>query len=97
VPPAVRQPLPAHVVDRAPSQEDSPYSTASGRQYGQGAERHPDCKPRSCPIMPTVDTLNTARCVQFARIRSVAVEPGDYGSGGRGFESLPARNTDPAS
>jgi len=28
---------------------------------------------------------------QFAVIRSVAVKMGDYGSGGRGFESLPAR------
>jgi hypothetical protein len=45
--------------------------------------------------MPTVDTLNDTQRAQFAHTRSV--DPGDYGSGGRGFESLPARNTDPAS
>jgi hypothetical protein len=47
--------------------------------------------------MPTMETLNAAQRAQFAGIRSVRVDPCDYGSGGRGFESLPARNTDPAS
>jgi hypothetical protein len=43
--------------------------------------------------MPTGHTLSEAQRAQFAVIRSVAVEPGDHGSGGRGFESLPARST----
>jgi hypothetical protein len=58
---------------------------------------NPDRKPRSCPNMPTADTPNDAQCAQFLRIRSVRAAPCDYGSGGRGFESLPARNSDPAS
>jgi hypothetical protein len=41
--------------------------------------------------MPTADTLNDAQFALFARIRSVRVAPCDYGSEGRGFESLPAR------
>jgi hypothetical protein len=61
------------------------------------AHRDPDPEPRSCPSEPTVHTLNDALFAQFAGIRSVAVKTCDYGSGGRGFGSLPARNTDPAS
>ena len=48
-------------------------------------------EPRSNPNVPTLDTLNDAQFAQFAQIRPVAVKTGDYGSGGRGFESLPAR------
>ena len=55
-----------------------------------------DPEPRSNPNVPTLDTLNDALFAQFAEIRSVAVETGDYGSGGRGFESLPARFADSA-
>ena len=51
----------------------------------------PGPEPRSCPNEPTVHTLNDALFAQFAAIRSVAVKTCDYGSGGRGFESLPAR------
>ena len=51
----------------------------------------------SNPNVPTLDTLNDVLFAQVAHIRPVAVKMGDYGSGGRGFESLPARNTDPAS
>jgi hypothetical protein len=40
----------------------------------------------------TVDTLYDALFAQFVRIRSVSARTCDYGSGGRGFESLPARN-----
>jgi hypothetical protein len=54
-------------------------------------------EPRSCPNEPTVHTLNDALFAQFATIRSVAVKTCDYGSGGRGFESLPARNPNSAS
>ena len=57
----------------------------------------PNLKPRPNPIEPTLDTLNDALFAQFAGIRSVTVRTCDYGSGGRGFESLPARNTNPAS
>jgi hypothetical protein len=53
-------------------------------------------EPRSRPNEPTVYTLSHALFAQFARIRSVTVKTCDYGSGGRGFESLPARNTEPA-
>jgi hypothetical protein len=42
--------------------------------------------------VPTVHTLNDALFAQFVCIRSVAVKTCDYGSGGRGFESLPARS-----
>ena len=48
-------------------------------------------EPRSCPNEPTVYTFNDALFAQFAGIRSVPVKTCDYGSGGRGFESLPAR------
>jgi hypothetical protein len=48
-------------------------------------------EPRPCPSEPTVHTLNDALSAQFATSRSVAVKTCDYGSGGRGFESLPAR------
>jgi hypothetical protein len=48
-------------------------------------------EPRSCPNEPTLYTLNDALFAQFAGIRSVTVKTCDYGSGGRGFESLPAR------
>ncbi|TVR18734.1 MAG: hypothetical protein EA387_14245 [Nitriliruptor sp.] len=41
--------------------------------------------------MPTIHTLNDALLAQFAEIRSVRVKPCDDGSGGWGFESLPAR------
>jgi hypothetical protein len=51
----------------------------------------PDPKPRSCPNEPTVHTLNDAQFAQFAPVRSVTVGTCDYGSGGRGFESLPER------
>jgi hypothetical protein len=54
-------------------------------------------RAKSCPNEPTVYTLNDAVFAQFAVIRSVAVRTCDYGSGGRGFESLPARNTSSAS
>jgi len=47
--------------------------------------------PRPNPIVPTLDTLNDAQFAQFAGIRWVREETCDYGSGGRGFESLPAR------
>jgi len=43
------------------------------------------------PIVPTLDALNDVRSGQFARIRSVPAGRCDYGSGGRRFESLPAR------
>jgi hypothetical protein len=62
----------------------------------KGPNGNPDGEPKSCPNVPTVESLNAAQCSQFAGIRSVAVPPCDYGSGGRGFESLPARNTDQA-
>jgi hypothetical protein len=45
--------------------------------------------------MPTVHTLD-AQVAQFVWIRSVEVKTCDYGSGGRGFESLPARNPKPS-
>jgi len=48
-------------------------------------------EPSSCPNEPTVHTLNDALFAQFAGIRSVTVGTCDYGSGGREFESLPAR------
>ena len=48
-------------------------------------------EPRSNPKVPTLDTLNDAQFAQFAKIRSISVTMGDYESGGRGFESLPAR------
>jgi hypothetical protein len=51
--------------------------------------------PTSCPNVPTVNCLNDAPFAQFAVIRSVPVRTCDYGSGGRGFESLPARDTQP--
>ena len=50
----------------------------------------------SNPNAPTVHTLNDVLFAQFAGIRSISVGTGDYGSGGRGFESLPARFTDSA-
>ena len=53
--------------------------------------REPGFRATSCPDVPTVYTLNDALFAQFAVIRSVAVRTWDYGSGGRGFESLPAR------
>ena len=62
----------------------------------RGPNGRPDPGPRSNPNVPTLDTLNDAQFAQFAGIRSVAVKTGDYGSGGRGFESLPARFTDSA-
>jgi hypothetical protein len=48
-------------------------------------------EPRSCPNEPTVHTLNDALFAQFPAIHSVKVKTCDYGSGGRGFESLPKR------
>ena len=62
----------------------------------RGPSGSPDPEPRSNPNVPTLDTLNDAQFAQFACIRSVAVARCDYGSGGRGFESLPARFTDSA-
>jgi hypothetical protein len=52
-----------------------------------------EAEPRACPNMPTVDTFDDAQRPQFARIRSARQVRANYGSGGRGFESLPARNT----
>jgi len=46
--------------------------------------------------VPTLDTLSDAQCAQFAVIRSISVQTGDDGSGGRGLGSLPARFTDSA-
>ena len=63
---------------------------------GQSSSGNLQREPRSNPNVPTFHTLNDDLFAQFARIRSVAVETCDYGSGGRGFESLPARFTDPA-
>ncbi len=51
---------------------------------------------KSCPNEPTVHTVNDALFAQFACIRSFSVRTCDYGSGGRGFESLPARNSNSA-
>ena len=62
----------------------------------QSPAGNPDPEPRSNPNVPTLDTLNDAQFAQFACIRPVAVKTGDYGSGGRGFESLPARFSDSA-
>ena len=60
------------------------------------ASENPDPKPRSCPNEPIVHALDDALFAQFAAIRSVAVRTCDYGSGGRGFESLPARKPNSA-
>jgi hypothetical protein len=56
-----------------------------------------ETEPRACPNLPTADTLYDVQRAQFGEIRPVAVERGDYGSGGRGFESLPAREPNAAS
>ena len=74
----------------------SPLSFAIEAIVGPETTRidEPGSEPRSCPNGPTVHTLNDALFAQFATIRSVAVKTCDYGSGGRGFESLPARFSD---
>ncbi len=76
----------------------SPLSFAIEAIVGPETTRidEPGPEPRSCPNGPTVHTLNDALFAQFATIRSVAVKTCDYGSGGRGFESLPARLSDSA-
>ena len=58
---------------------------------GQSSSGNLQREPRSNPNVPTFHTLNDGLFAQFACSRSVAVKTGDYGSGGRGFESLPAR------
>ena len=62
----------------------------------KGPNGSPDHEPRSNPNVPTLDALNDVRSAQFAQIRSISVSRGDYGSGGRGFESLPARKLNSA-
>ena len=83
----------ARRVDRATARVTSSCSPAVRQLRSGSPAATPDPEPRSNPNVPTLDTLNDARFAQFACIRSVAVETCDYGSEGRGFESLPARLT----
>jgi hypothetical protein len=65
------------------------------RQPSTLARARGAARPRT-QVMPTAHIPNDALFAQFACIRSLVAKTCDDGSGGRGFESLPARKPNSA-